>query len=86
LAPDSKFCTISVEKIIELSKKKSELLGYEKHPYDALLDEYEEDLTTEMVESYFEKIMLISHNPLISNWGESKIIVEKKNNISKLLV
>ena len=38
------------------------------------------------LKSYFEKIMLISHNPLIGNWGESKIIVEKKNNISKVLI
>jgi len=38
------------------------------------------------LKSYFEKILLISHNPLISNWGESKIIVEKKNNVSKVLI
>jgi DNA repair exonuclease SbcCD ATPase subunit len=38
------------------------------------------------LKSYFEKILLISHNPLISNWGESKIVVEKKNNVSKVLI
>lgn len=38
------------------------------------------------LKSYFEKILLISHNPLISNWAESKIFVEKKNNVSKVLI
>jgi DNA repair exonuclease SbcCD ATPase subunit len=38
------------------------------------------------LKSYFEKILLISHNPLISNWGETTIVVEKKNNISKILI
>lgn len=45
-----------LEKLIELSRKKAELLGYSKHPYDALLDEYEENLTTEIVDDYFKKI------------------------------
>lgn len=45
-----------LEKIIEMSRKKAELLGYQKHPYDALLDEYEEGLITEDVEKYFSSI------------------------------
>jgi carboxypeptidase Taq len=45
-----------LEKIVELTKKKAEYLGYEKHPYDALLDEYEEGLTVEEVEKYFISI------------------------------
>ncbi len=35
-----------LEKIIELSKKQAEYLGWEDHPYDALLDLYEEGLRT----------------------------------------
>ena len=31
-------------------------LGYEKHPYDALLDEYEEGLTTSEAEAFFSQI------------------------------
>ena len=45
-----------LEKIIELTRRKAEFLGYEKHPYDALLDEYEEGLTTEESENFFKQI------------------------------
>ena len=45
-----------LEKIVELTRKKAEYLGYEKHPYDALLDEYEEGLTTEESENFFNQI------------------------------
>ena len=37
------------------------------------------------LKSYFEKILVISHNPLINNWANSSVIVEKKNNISKII-
>ncbi len=45
-----------LSRIVELSRKKTEYLGYKKHPYDALLDEYEEGLTTNEVEKYFNEI------------------------------
>jgi DNA repair exonuclease SbcCD ATPase subunit len=37
------------------------------------------------LKGYFEKILLISHNPLINNWANTTIRVEKKNNISKII-
>lgn len=37
------------------------------------------------LKGYFDKILLISHNPLINNWANSTISVEKKNNISKII-
>lgn len=45
-----------LEKIVGLVRKKAEYLGYKKHKYDALLDLYEEGLTTEDVEKYFSSI------------------------------
>ncbi len=42
-----------LEKIVELERKVAEYLGYEKHPYDALLDLYEEGLTTDDVNKIF---------------------------------
>lgn len=42
-----------LEKIVELSKIIAEKLGYQEHPYDALLDLYEEGLTSRDVESIF---------------------------------
>ena len=36
------------------------------------------------IKSYFEKIFLISHNPLISNWGDNIVRITKTENISKV--
>jgi hypothetical protein len=33
---------------------------------------------------YFEKIFVISHNPLISNWANSVVRITKVDNISKV--
>ncbi|MBP6911525.1 hypothetical protein KBC03_08240 [Patescibacteria group bacterium] len=43
-------------KIIDLCLQKAELLGYTDHPYDAMLDDYEEGLTTKQVEAYFTEL------------------------------
>ncbi|MGQ4833765.1 MAG: carboxypeptidase M32 [Candidatus Asgardarchaeia archaeon] len=43
-------------KIFELSRKAAEYLGYEEHPYDALLDLYEEGLKTREVDSMFKEL------------------------------
>lgn len=45
-----------LDKIIELSKKAAEYLGYDEYPYDALLDLYEEGLRTKDLEPIFEKL------------------------------
>jgi carboxypeptidase Pfu. Metallo peptidase. MEROPS family M32 len=39
-----------LEKIFDLSRKAADFLGWDKHPYDALLDLYEEGLKTEDVD------------------------------------
>ncbi len=36
------------------------------------------------IKEYFEKIFVISHNPLISNWADKIVKIEKTNNISKV--
>ncbi|MFP3190997.1 MAG: carboxypeptidase M32 [Thermoproteota archaeon] len=46
-----------LERVIELNRIISEKLGYEKHPYDALLDLYEEGLTVADMENIFSKIL-----------------------------
>lgn len=45
-----------LEKIIEMSRQKAELLGYKKHPYDALLDIYEPDATTAEIDELFKRL------------------------------
>ena len=42
-----------LEKLIELKVKETELLGYETHPYDALLDLYERKLTVNQLDVLF---------------------------------
>lgn len=45
-----------LEKIYQLTREKADYLGYEEHPYDALLDEYEEGETSTNLDKYFAEI------------------------------
>jgi carboxypeptidase Taq len=45
-----------LEKLVELARKQADYVGYKDHPYDALLDNYEEGLTTKDVERFFDSI------------------------------
>lgn len=42
-----------LDKIVSMSRKKADLLGYKDHPYDALLDIYEPGTTTAQVSELF---------------------------------
>jgi carboxypeptidase Taq len=50
----------TLEKIVELQRRKADYLGYEDHPYDALLDIYEEGLTLKKCERIFSVLKDIS--------------------------
>ena len=43
-------------KIVEMSRRQADYLGYEKEPYDALLDLYEEGLTAAQVRKSFDAL------------------------------
>ncbi len=45
-----------LEKIIHLSRKKAEILGFKNHPYDALLEGYEPCMTEAKVAVFFSKL------------------------------
>ncbi|MCH9627014.1 MAG: Thermostable carboxypeptidase 1 [Chlamydiales bacterium] len=45
-----------LEKIVTLSQKKAELIGYKDHPYDALLDTFEPDTTIDELSPLFSEI------------------------------
>jgi carboxypeptidase Taq len=45
-----------LEKIVEIKKVFVEYYGYEKHPYDALLDEFEPGLTVEVLDPLFASL------------------------------
>ena len=36
------------------------------------------------IKEYFENILVITHNPLISNWADNIIRINKVDNISKV--
>lgn len=42
-----------LEKIVDLTKEKANYLGFKEHPYDALVDLYEEGMTTRDVDTMF---------------------------------
>jgi len=44
------------EKIIDYQRRLCDWYGYEKHPYDALLDDYEKGATVEMLDSFFDAL------------------------------
>ena len=37
------------------------------------------------IKEYFDKVFLISHNPMISQWSDTIVKIKKENNISKVL-
>ncbi|MFA6242443.1 MAG: carboxypeptidase M32 [Candidatus Hydrogenedentales bacterium] len=52
---DSNFALFQplLARIVELNRRKADLLGYEESPYDALLDEFERGMTTARVKTVF---------------------------------
>lgn len=47
-----------LEKIISLSRKKADLLGFKEHPYDALLDLFEPEMTVAYLSPLFTSLKL----------------------------
>jgi DNA repair exonuclease SbcCD ATPase subunit len=37
------------------------------------------------IKDYFEKIFVITHNPMVTQWSDSIVKITKENNISKVL-
>jgi len=46
----------ALEKLLVLNKEEAEILGYKKHPYDALLDIYEPKLTVAKLDGLFKPL------------------------------
>ena len=45
-----------LEKIVKLKREEAKILGYEAHPYDALMDEYESGLTVAKIDEIFDDV------------------------------
>jgi carboxypeptidase Taq len=48
----------ALEKLVELKREEAELLGYQFHPYNAMLDQYEKGATVEMLDKIFDKALM----------------------------
>jgi carboxypeptidase Taq len=53
---DFKIFQPHLEKIVELKRREAELLGYEEHPYNALVEDYEPGLTVKKIDEVFEQV------------------------------
>jgi carboxypeptidase Taq len=67
-----------LEKVVAMSRKQAEYLGYADHPYDALLDLYEEGLTTADVKRIFTELKepLVKLLPQATQRWNKKLEVE----------
>ncbi|MDQ6864312.1 MAG: carboxypeptidase M32, partial [Thermoproteota archaeon] len=83
-----------LKKMIEIKKQIAEKIGYEKHPYDALLDKFEEGLTVDDLDKVFgaltpriQKIfkkLVDSGSPFCkeSKLGKSKYDIQKVDELN----
>lgn len=55
---DFKAFSRHLEKVVSLSRKKADILGFKEHPYDALLDLYEPEMKTSFLTPLFSKLKL----------------------------
>jgi carboxypeptidase Taq len=83
-----------LKKMIDIKKQIAEKIGYEKHPYDALLDTFEEELTVDDLDKVFgaltpriQKILkklIDSRSPFCeeSKLGKSRYDIQKVDELS----
>lgn len=84
-----------LEKIINLSRQKAEILGFSDHPYDALLESYEPCMTTRKVETIFDGLQkelksllkkITSSRQIDDRFLHTKVNDEIQMEIGKLLL
>lgn len=46
-----------LDALLKLKREEAEILGYTKHPYDALLNEYEKGATVDLIDSTFVRLL-----------------------------
>lgn len=65
-----------LDRIVTMCRKKADLLGYQDHPYDALLDHYEPEIKTKDVSLLFERLR-DTLSPLIKKIAASRQIDDR---------
>ena len=61
-----------LDRIVQLCRKKADLLGYQDHPYDALLDQYEPHIKTKEVGALFFQLRT-QLTPLIKKMAQQPV-------------
>jgi DNA repair exonuclease SbcCD ATPase subunit len=72
----SKVCTLPKPNIVVLD----EVFGKISNDNLEMVSEF-----FQKIKEYFDKVFLISHNPMISQWSDTIVKIKKENNISKVL-
>lgn len=54
---DFKIYEPALTRLLDLKREEAKLLGYNDHPYDALLNDYEKGATVKMIDAVFKKIL-----------------------------
>ncbi len=70
-ANDYKVYAPELKKMIALKKRQADYYGYEHHPYDALLNDYEKGATVQMLDSVFDSVK-DQLPPLLKKISEAK--------------
>ncbi len=95
---DFKMYEPHLKKMIEIKKQIADKIGYEKHPYDVLLDQFEEELTVDDLDKVFgvltpqiQKILkklMDSGSPFCkeSNLGKSRYDIQKVDELNRKIL
>ena len=75
-----------LQKIIRMSRQKADYLGYVDHPYDALLDLYEEGLTTNNLDVLFGNLKAELSQLLQQKISQQKPVPEKLKDMVPMLL
>jgi len=75
-----------LERVITMCRQKADFLGYADHPYDALLDLYEEGLTTNNLEILFGNLKTELSQLLQQKASQKKPIPEKLADMTPMLL
>ena len=62
-----------LQQLVQLKKEEAELAGYEKHPYDALLDQFEKGATVTMLDKVFSEVRIPLKDLLIRIAGQPQV-------------
>lgn len=79
-----------LDKIFQKNRELADLLGYKDSPYDALLDLYEEDLTSKDVTKFFDEVlpplkMLLDKIVTSPNYKPTHFLESKKYDKNKMI-